>query len=659
MVKPAEASPGTSFQRQLAGVVAAALAVGLLAPSTALAQGEAAPAAGAALDQVIIATAGATVVSSVLLWLMVRHRQGRTTALSGPAALCERVAGLPGWAALPSLVGGVSLVTALLGMYWDISLHAGDGRDAGPLANPSHYLILAGLFGIFAAGCLAIAMPVGERPGPAAVRIARGWYAPIGGILMAACGGYALAGFPLDDLWHRLFGQDVTLWGPTHLMLIGGAGMTLIGLAVLLVEGSRARAASGRRDDSSRERRFSYLRRTALMGGLLIGLSTFQGEFDFGIPQFRLIFQPTLIALAAGAGLVAARIWIGRGGALAAVAFFLVVRGAVSLIVGAGFGEAVPSLPLYAVSALCIEALAFALAPRRRPLAFGVVGGLLAGTIGLASEWGWSQIAMRLRWTSDMLPEALVAAAVAGVAGGVLGALLATGLRGELPRVAVARGVFAASLVAIAALVANGLVTEAPRGVEGQVSLTEVGPPEERQALATVRLDPADAADGSAWLTTTAWQGGGVVVDHLERTGPGVYTSTEPVPIHGNWKTMIRLHDGRRLAALPVFLPEDPAIPAAEVPATAEFTRSFGDELELLQRERRDDVPAWLFSAGSLLVLALSLAFLLALAWGVSRVGRARGEDSRPAVEPLEESRERRVARFRAGRRGGVAISDG
>ena len=72
------------------------------------------------------------------------------------------------------------------------------------------------------------------------MRIADGWYAPVGGLLMAACGAFALTGFPLDDVWHRLFGQDVTLWGPTHLMLIGGAGMSLIGMAVLL--GARAEA---------------------------------------------------------------------------------------------------------------------------------------------------------------------------------------------------------------------------------------------------------------------------------------------------------------------------------------------------------------------------------------------------------------------------------
>ncbi len=42
------------------------------------------------------------------------------------------------------------------------------------------------------------------------------------------------------------------------------------------------------------------------MGGFLVALSTFQAEFDFGVPQFRAIFQPILIMLAAGIGLVTA-----------------------------------------------------------------------------------------------------------------------------------------------------------------------------------------------------------------------------------------------------------------------------------------------------------------------------------------------------------------
>ena len=96
-------------------------------------------------------------------------------------------------------------------MYWDISLHIDDGRDEGPLANPAHYFILAGLFGVFLAGVLGIAPP--DRPTATSFKIAPGWFAPVGAVMIAACGAASLSAFPLDDVWHRIFGQDVTLWG--------------------------------------------------------------------------------------------------------------------------------------------------------------------------------------------------------------------------------------------------------------------------------------------------------------------------------------------------------------------------------------------------------------------------------------------------------------
>src|SRR4051794_21919641 len=359
------------------------------------------PAGGAALDQVAIATGVALMLSAAISWLGMGHRSGKVPYLGRAAALAERLSGLPGWAALPAAVALVSLLVALLGMYWDISLHIDVGRDPGPLANPAHYLILAGLFGIFSAGYFAICLPT-ERHGPAAVHLVGDWYAPVGGILIAACGAFALIGFPLDDLWHRMFGQDVTLWGPTHLMLIGGAAMTLIGQAVLLVEGMRVR--SSRRPSRTEPALIVRLRRIGLMGGLLIGLSTFQAEFDFGVPQFRFVLEPALIAIAAATALVCARLWIGRGGAFGALAFFLVVRGGISLIVGGLFGETTPHLPLYLAEAALVE-LAALTALVRRPLALGAVSGLAIGTIGFAAEYGWSQVWMPIPWSSDLLPE--------------------------------------------------------------------------------------------------------------------------------------------------------------------------------------------------------------------------------------------------------------
>ncbi len=579
------------------------------------------PAGGAAVGQIAIATAMATLVTVALLWLCQGHRSGKVRWLGAAADVAGRVSGLPRWAALPTFLGGASLFVALFGMYWDISLHIDEGRDAGPLANPAHYFILVGLFGIFAAGIVAIALPVGgERPGPRPVRIAEGWYAPVGGLLIAACGAFALTGFPLDDVWHRLFGQDVTLWGPTHLMLIGGAGMTLIGLAVLLGEATRD-------VDTSAEPRvvriINHLRRVGLMGGLLIGLSTFQAEFDFGVPQFRMVFQPLLIAFAAGFALTAARLWLGRGGALAAVAFFLVVRGSIGLLVGPLLGETTPTVPLYVVEALVVEVAALALV--RRPLLLGLAAGLGVGTVGFAAEYGWTQVAMPLAWTPAIIGEGLPLAVIAGVAGGTLGVLLALGLRGELPRVRRPAALAVASLVAVAACVGNGLAVDDVPGARAAVTLGDHG--------ATVRLTP-DLGDGAQWATITAWQGGAKLhVDDLEPAGtPGVYRVSEPVPVSGSWKAMVRVQAGRSILSVPVRLPGDAAIPAPEVrPPAAGESRAFVADKRVLQREQKPGVAAWLTTVAPLVVLAIALAFAAALAWGVGRIGGSRrGGTRRP-----------------------------
>jgi hypothetical protein len=379
------------------------------------------------------------------------------------------------------------------------------------------------------------------------------------------------------------------------------------------------------------------------MAGLLIGLSIFQAEFDFGVPQFRMIFQPLLIALAAGFALVAARIWIGRGGALAAALIFLAVRGAIALAVGPVLGETTPAFPLYLGEALCVELLGLALG-RDRPLALGIGGGALAGTVGFASEWAWSGAVMPIPWTGGLLPEGLVVAAVAGIAGGLLGGLLGAGLRGRLPRPGVARGAFAGSVVALGALLAIGLSTSVPRDARAVVHLSQTSPPPQRDAVVEARITPPGLADDAAWANITSWQGGGLVVSELDRVSPDTWRSAEPVPLHGEWKASLRIQNGSELVALPIYMSEDTAIPAPEVPARASFTREFVADHDVLQREVSDDVPGWLWGAASGAVLALYAIFLATLAWGVGRVARgtARGTGIQaPATNPLAADVER------------------
>ena len=124
-----------------------------------------------------------------------------------------------------------------------------------------------------------------------------------------------------------------------------------------------------------------------------------------------------------------------------------------------------------------------------------------------------------------------------------------------------------------------------------------------------VALDPADAADGAHWFVTTAWQGkeGRSPVAPLEEVSPGVYRSTEPVPVYGDWKSTLRLHEGFAIQGLALYFPEDKAIPVKGVPAEPAFTRSFKRDKELLQREQKPGVSGVLVLGAYLIVLLIFL----------------------------------------------------
>jgi hypothetical protein len=592
------------------------------------------PAGGAAIGEVILATGIGLGLTAVLLGLVFLHRTRRSTVLARIGDRLGRPTGVPGWVALPTILTTLSLLVALLGMLWDISLHIGVGRDEGPLANPAHFLILFGLFGVFAGGVLACSMPLDEEPGPSAVRFLRGWDVPVGGILLTAAGFYALLGFPLDDVWHRMFGQDVTLWGPTHLMLIGGAGLSIVGLLVLEQEGHGGLST----DDGDRKvgTTARFIRQASAMGGLLLGMSVFQGEYDFDVPQFRLVLEPLMIAGAAGIALVAARLFMGRGGALAAAAFFLVIRGGIALIVGPGFGEILPAFPLYVGSAIVVELLALSVSLARRPLVFGAVAGVAVGTIGHATEWGWTQVTQTLSWNSDILVEGTLMAIVGGVVGGLLGALLASGLRRRLPRPAVARAVLVGALVVLAAAVTNGLLATVPDDLDATFAIEDVRD-DPRTANISVQLDPADFVDDPSWVQITSWQGDGLVVNALEQTGDGAYRTTEPIPVHGTWKALLRIHDGRVLTAFPIYLPEDEALGEDEVAAEDGMTRSAIPEIEILQRELKES-GGGLWAVANLVVLFCTLALIAAISWGVGRYARRAGAREPFPGTPAEDT---------------------
>jgi hypothetical protein len=542
----------------------------------------AAPAGGAQLGQIAIVVGFVSVAYAFLLLFALAHRAGRPTRIAAFADSLGRLVRLPAWAALSLGVASVSLVTVYTGLMWDMSLHIDQGRDPGPLANPAHYLILLGLYGIFAAGFLALVL--GDRP--------------ISGILLAAAGTFALVGFPLDDVWHRLFGQDVTLWGPTHLIMLGGGVLSTVGVTVLLAEaGVRWRAP-----------------RVLACATLLVGLSSFMGEFDYGVPQFRLVLQPALLAFACGLALVAARRWSGPGGAVIAAVIALAMGYATSLFVHIA-GEAAPAVPLFVPEAIAIE---LAYLARRGP----VTAGALVGTLGFAGEWAWTHVAMPIGWTPALLPEAAIMAVAAGIAGAVIGGELGGALNREAPR----RWAAVAALAVFAAVLANGLTEHTP---QARVTLVR-----DANGL-TARVDPANVADDAAAVRYVAWQGKAPRKQGtLTRIAPGVFRTPDAIPTTGEWKSLLLIYGGRTLVAAPIYEPADSAIPVREVPARAQVTRPLEKTRIVLQRERKAGVPTWLWTSASLVVLVLSLAFLGLLGWGVDRFARASSSTARTSPSP-------------------------
>ena len=302
------------------------------------------------------------------------------------------------------------------------------------------------------------------------------------------------------------------------------------------------------------------MRRVSLPGAFLLGLSTFQAEFDFGVPQFRMVFAPMLIMLAAGVSLVAARVWLGRGAALGAALFFLAMRGLMALLVGPVLGEPtapLPAVPRRGAAGRADRAVRAAAAAVRAGVAASAIG-----TVGLAAEWGWTHVWMLLPWPAALLPEGVVLGSRWRSRASLVGAWLGARLAADR-----------AAGAALGARARRGGDLRAGRlrrccstGIAGRARDGRAGEPRPAGERDRARR-PADGADDAEWLTATAWQGGGLVVDRLERVAPGVYRTTEPIPVNGDWKTMIRLHRGNALTALPVYLPEDPAIPVEGVPA--------------------------------------------------------------------------------------------
>jgi hypothetical protein len=500
--------------------------------------------------------AGALAVFAAVLLAMARASRLRSDGSIRSRILSlgdgiQRVTGMPAWSGAARAITAWALGVGFLGFVWDVAWHADLGRDRELFTVP-HTLILMSLTAIGVAGAVSILYATLQRA-DVRWRIGR-LRLPIGATVLIGLSAAAIVAFPLDDWWHSVYGIDVTMWSPTHLLMIGSASLAPLALAILAWESPGA---------DNRRRRFQE---TVICGAMLVGLSTFQLEFDMGIPQWQALYHPVLIAAAAGFALVASRMLLGRWGALRAVLAFLVIRGVIALAVGPGLGHTVPHFPLYIVEALCVE-LAFVVTGSAAARA--LLAGVLIGTVGLATEWGWMHVWGAQPWQPEMLPQLWVATLIA-----VTAAFAATAFAGALLLSRTGHRLRLPGITALAAVVATAglLLIPAPREASSAVATITTHPTGDAQTVTArdgqrvtvrtytvrVQLSPADAAQGADWFRVAAWEGGSILNVPLQQVDRGVYVATRPVPVGGDWKSMVYLGKGSVLAAAPISFPPEP-----------------------------------------------------------------------------------------------------
>src|SRR5262249_35035734 len=129
----------------------------------------------------------------------------------------------------------IAMAIFIVGTAWDIQWHPSVGRDR-VLTSP-HIVLLSGIALSGLLSLLVILLDswrawrgrgVGDHNSTPILRIFR---APIGVFALGVGALTATLAFPLDDYWHTLYGIDVTLWAPFHIMII--SSMVLVGVGAL------------------------------------------------------------------------------------------------------------------------------------------------------------------------------------------------------------------------------------------------------------------------------------------------------------------------------------------------------------------------------------------------------------------------------------------
>jgi hypothetical protein len=156
--------------------------------------------------------------------------------LASPLPPGARVVPIPGASRVRALAAAVSASSGLLfvaGGLWDEIWHRRYGGFGNDFLWPPHLLLYSSiaLIAALAAGAVLV-LALGFR-GSGGLR-ERMRAEPLLGVI-ALVSAYLIFSLPSDELWHRIYGRDITAWSLPHVILVTGiAGVMLASLPLAL-----------------------------------------------------------------------------------------------------------------------------------------------------------------------------------------------------------------------------------------------------------------------------------------------------------------------------------------------------------------------------------------------------------------------------------------
>ena len=152
---------------------------------------------------------------------------------------------------LSLVLGLTALLGAIIfleGTSWDIQWHSYIGRDRTLI--PPHIMMLSGVALSGISGMLAVLIESwwarhNKIIAQYGVGFAEIFSGPLGAYIVGFTALTAAVAFPLDAYWHALYGIDVAIWAPFHVMFVASMGLVALGTAYMLSSAAHLAARIG------------------------------------------------------------------------------------------------------------------------------------------------------------------------------------------------------------------------------------------------------------------------------------------------------------------------------------------------------------------------------------------------------------------------------